>query len=128
MWDAIPPRLANAQQWVLWKFEWDAKRSAWLKVPYYVSGGRRTGDQGSDRDRERLATLPVVRRAFERASASAKPYTGIGFGFLPGDGLIGIDLDKCIDPDTGSGDGGRLARSAGHDTLRLRCRAGQRTR
>lgn len=101
VWDAIPARLANAQQWVLWKFEWDTKRSAWLKVPYYVSGGRRTGGQGSDRDRERLATLPVVRRAFERASASAKPYTGIGFGFLPGDGLIGIDLDKCLDPETG---------------------------
>jgi putative DNA primase/helicase len=101
VWDAIPARLAQAQQWVLWKFEWDTKRNAWLKVPYYVAGGRRTGDQGSDRDRERLATLPVVRRAFERAQGTPKPYTGIGFGFLPGDGLIGIDLDKCIDPDTG---------------------------
>lgn len=100
VWDTIPARLAQAQQWVLWKFEWDAKRSAWLKVPYYVQGGRRTGGQGDDRDRQRLATLPVVRRAFERAAGTDKPWTGVGFGFLPGDGLIGIDLDKCID-DTG---------------------------
>ena len=100
-WDTIPARLAQAQQWVLWKFEWDAKRSTWLKVPYYVQGGRRTGGQGDDRDRQRLATLPVVRRAFERAAGSDKPWTGVGFGFLPGDGLIGIDLDKCIDAETG---------------------------
>lgn len=101
VWDTIPARLAQAQQWVLWKFEWDAKRSAWLKVPYYVQGGRRTGGQGDDRDRMRLATLPVVRRAFERAAGTEKAWTGIGFGFLPGDGLIGIDLDKCFNPATG---------------------------
>ena len=101
VWDTIPARLAQAQQWVLWKFEWDAKRSAWQKVPYYVQGGRRTGGQGDDRDRQRLATLPVVRRAFERAATSDKPWSGVGFGFLPGDGLIGIDLDKCLDPDSG---------------------------
>ncbi|MFI8616501.1 VapE domain-containing protein [Acidovorax sp. NPDC077693] len=41
----------------------------------------------------------MVRRAFERAVGSEKPWTGVGFGFLPGDGLIGIDLDKCIDAD-----------------------------
>lgn len=101
VWDTIPARLAQAQQWVLWKFEWDVKRSAWLKVPYYVQGGRRTGGQGDDRDRQRLATLPVVRRAFERAAGTEKAWTGVGFGFLPGDGLIGIDLDKCFDPVTG---------------------------
>lgn len=100
-WDTIPARLATSQQWVLWKYEWDAKREAWLKVPYYVQGGRRTGGQGDDRDRQRLATLPVVRRAFERLAGTDKAWAGVGFGFLPGDGLIGIDLDKCIDADTG---------------------------
>ncbi|WFF83335.1 VapE domain-containing protein [Delftia tsuruhatensis] len=101
VWDSIPAELAQRQQWVLWKFEWDARRSAWLKVPYYVGGGRRSGDQGSDRDRQRLATLPVVRSAFERKQGLADAWSGIGFGFLPGDGLIGIDLDKHVDPATG---------------------------
>ena len=65
-WDGIPASMAQRQQWVLWKYEWDQRRDAWLKVPYYAMGGRRTGDQGSDRDRMRLSTLDVARRAFER--------------------------------------------------------------
>ncbi|EJE49590.1 putative P-loop ATPase [Acidovorax sp. CF316] len=101
VWKTIPAALADRQQWVLWKYEWDVKRSAWLKVPYYVAGGRRTGDQGSDRDRSRLATLPLARRAFEKAAGTASAWTGVGFGFLPDDGLIGIDLDKCRDLETG---------------------------
>lgn len=101
VWETIPAALANLQQWVLWKFEWDPKRNAWLKVPYYVMGGRRTGDQGSDRDRGRLATLAVARRAFEKAAGTPSAWTGVGFGFLPDDGLIGIDLDKCRDLETG---------------------------
>ncbi|WP_120966803.1 VapE domain-containing protein [Comamonas sp. lk] len=101
-WDKIPAELAQRQQWVLWRFEWDEKRSAWLKVPYYVGGGRRSGDQGSDRDRQRLATLPVVRTAFQRKEGLPDAWSGIGFGFLPGDGLIGIDLDKHVDPATGA--------------------------
>lgn len=101
-WDKIPAELAQRQQWVLWRFEWDEKRSAWLKVPYYVGGGRRSGDQGSDRDRQRLATLPVVRTAFQRKEGQPDAWSGIGFGFLPGDGLIGIDLDKHVDRETGA--------------------------
>ena len=84
-WDKIPAELAQRQQWVLWRFEWDEKRSAWLKVPYYVGGGRRSGDQGSDRDRQRLATLPVVRlqvarhRADRIAGAAKQVDTPIAF-------------------------------------------------
>ena len=98
LWDNIPASLAQRQQWVLWKFEWDAKRSAWLKVPYYAMGGRRAGGQGEDSDRMRLATLQVVRSAFDKRPGF---WTGVGFGFLPGDGLIGIDLDHHVDKDTG---------------------------
>ena len=101
-WEQVPAELALRQQWVLWRFEWDNKRSCWLKVPYYVAGGRRTGDQGSDRDRQRLATLAVARTAFERKQGHADGWSGIGFAFLPGDGLIGIDLDKHVDRETGA--------------------------
>jgi hypothetical protein len=43
---------------------------------------------------------------FERAMAAlqrqtANPYSGIGFAFLAGDGLIGIDIDNCFDQETG---------------------------
>lgn len=95
-WDNIPPSLATRQQWLLWKFERKEGQAKPGKIPYYVRGGRRTGGQGSDSDRERLATLEVARRAFERGG-----WSGVGFAFLPGDGLIGIDVDGAIDPETG---------------------------
>lgn len=96
VWESIPSELAARQQWLLWKYEWDEKRSAWLKVPYYPGGGRRAGDQGTDRDRMRLAVLQVARRVYERGG-----WSGIGFAFLPDDGLIGIDIDKQFDAETG---------------------------
>jgi putative DNA primase/helicase len=97
VWDNIPPELARMQQWLLWKFDTPKRGSVKpAKVPYYVLGGRRTGDQGGDRDRARLATLDVVRRAYEHGR-----WAGIGFAFLPGDGLIGIDIDGAIDTESG---------------------------
>lgn len=95
-WDVIPQELARRQQWLLWRFEQKPGAKKPAKMPYYVSGGRRTGDQGGDRDRQRLATLDVAHDAYRRGG-----WSGIGFAFLPGDGLIGIDLDDCLD-DTGA--------------------------
>jgi putative DNA primase/helicase len=95
-WDNIPSSLATRQQWLLWKFERKEGQAKPGKIPYYVRGGRRTGGQGTDGDRARLATLEVVRRAYERGD-----WSGIGFAFLPGDGLIGIDVDGAIDLTTG---------------------------
>ncbi len=94
LWANIPESLATRQQWLLWKFEAKAGQKKPGKIPYYVGGGRRTGGQGDDRDRMRLATLAVARRAFERGG-----WTGIGFCLLPGDGLVGIDLDGQLEPD-----------------------------
>lgn len=96
VWQDVPPLLAARQQWLLWKFEAKPGQAKPAKMPYYVAGGRRTGDQGSDRDRQRLATLDVARRAYERGG-----WSGVGFAFLPDDGLIGIDIDGAVDADTG---------------------------
>jgi primase-polymerase (primpol)-like protein len=68
-------------------------------VPYYANGNRRYGDQGSDKDRAQLVTLTHAMAALAVPRANA--FTGIGFAFLPDDGLIGIDIDKCIDAETG---------------------------
>lgn len=95
-WDNIPPELAQRQQWLLWKFEPKEGQDKPAKMPYYVRGGRRAGGQGEESDRQRLATLPVVRRAYERGN-----WSGVGFAFLPDDGLIGIDVDGAIDAATG---------------------------
>lgn len=96
LWAQIPAALAQRQQWLLWKFEAKPGQAKPAKMPYYVAGGRRTGDQGSDRDRHRLATLDVARQAYERGG-----WSGVGFAFMPGDGLVGIDIDGGVDAATG---------------------------
>jgi len=89
----IPSALAERPQWLVWRFEPGEKKPK--KMPYYVSGDRRTGVQGSDADRAALVPLAIA------VKRSAAGYSGVGFAFLPGDGLIGIDIDGCIDLETG---------------------------
>lgn len=96
--DAIPPTLAARAQWLVWRFESKPGDKKPRKVPYYVSGTRRTGEQGSDADRAALVDLPTARAAVDKAGTR---WTGVGFAFLPGDGLIGVDLDGMFDPATG---------------------------
>jgi putative DNA primase/helicase len=95
-WDAIPPELAQRPQWLLWRFEVKRGQSKPLKVPYWTTGVRRSGVQGSDGDRAKLGTLEQARLAYDQGG-----YSGVGFAFLPGDGLIGIDIDGAIDLETG---------------------------
>lgn len=99
--DVIPESLRNRAQWLIWRFEPNPKKpeGKLLKVPYYANGNRRFGGQGDAKDRAKLVTLDIALAALSRPSSA--PYNGIGFAFLPDDGLIGIDIDKCIDPESG---------------------------
>lgn len=96
VWDAIPELLASRPQWLLWRYEAKEGQVKPLKVPYWVTGARRGGEQGGEKDRSKLVTLAAAKAAYERGG-----YTGIGFAFLPCDGLIGIDIDGAINPETG---------------------------
>ena len=96
--DAIPESLAVLGQWLVWRFESKPGDKKPRKVPYYVSGARRTGEQGSDADRACLVDLASARLAVERGNGR---WTGVGFAFLPGDGLIGVDLDGMLDEASG---------------------------
>jgi predicted P-loop ATPase len=92
----LPEAMKALPQWLVWRseeYEGDKKPR---KVPYYVTGAKRRGGQGDAEDRARLCS-------FERAMEALKSdrWTGLGFAFLPGDGLIGIDIDGAIDPETG---------------------------
>ena len=94
--DRIPAALRERAQWLVWRFEQKDGEPKPRKVPYYANGARRTGQQGSDDDRARLVPFEHAYRAVD-----AGKFSGLGFAFLPGDGLIGIDLDNVIDPETG---------------------------
>lgn len=95
--DRVPSALRERPQWLVWRFEQKDGEPKPRKVPYYAGGGRRVGAQGDDADRKRLVSFD---RAFEAASGGR--YSGLGFAFLPDDGLIGIDLDNCIDAESGA--------------------------
>lgn len=95
---AVPVELRDRQQWLVWRYEpGESPEKKPRKMPYYADGGRRAGGQGSARDRSRLATFAAA-DVFARTGGD---FDGVGFAFLPGDGLVGIDLDGMIDPVSG---------------------------
>lgn len=92
-----PASLKSRPQWLVWKFEPGATPEAKpRKMPYYASGRRRSGTQGSAADRALLVTFDAAIAAAQRLKMD-----GIGFAFLPDDGLIGIDIDGAIDVESG---------------------------
>lgn len=93
---AIPDDLASRRQWLVWRFETKPGDKKPRKVPYYCNGKRRTGAQGSESDRASLFDLAAAKAAMVKGK-----YSGVGMALLPGDDLVGIDLDAMIDPDTG---------------------------
>lgn len=93
---SMPEAMTSLPQWLVWRFEtFDGDKKP-RKVPYYLNGKKRRGKQGADEDRAALATFEKVSSAL----ASGR-WDGIGFAFLPGDGLIGIDIDAAVNADTG---------------------------
>lgn len=80
--------MRERKQWLVWKLEQKPGDKKPRKVPYYAGGGRRVGDQGSDADRARLVDFDAIVARLRKGKVE-----GVGFAFLPGDGLIGIDID-----------------------------------
>lgn len=114
----IPAAMRDRQQWLVWRFVKKPGQDKASKVPYYVNGnlrgwpngqppkgadGKRVPteaqpqvDQGHELDRAALVTLGQATAALRSGR-----WAGLGFAFLPGDGLIGIDVDRAIDQETG---------------------------
>lgn len=94
---AVSAELAERKQWLVWGYRpGETEEKKYRKMPHYADGGRRAGGQGSEEDRRRLVTLAAAVNAVSRGD-----FDGVGFAFLPDDGLIGIDLDGMIDPESG---------------------------
>lgn len=84
--DSIPSSLKEAPRWVLWTYK--GSEGKWSKPPQMSSGGNaKTNDPNT------WTTFEEAMRAYETGKFS-------GIGFMLGDGLHGIDLDDCRNPET----------------------------
>ena len=92
----LPQAMQERRQWLLWRFEQFEGDKKPRKVPYWANGQKRKGKQGADADRAKLTDFDTALDTLEK-----RRFDGIGFAFLPGDGLIGIDIDGAIDTETG---------------------------
>jgi hypothetical protein len=88
---ATPAALRDRAQWVAWRYEEvDGRRT---KIPYNPRNGRRA--RSND---------PATWGTSEEAEAAVVMggYEGIGFMIHPADPFVGVDLDHCFDPQTGT--------------------------
>jgi putative DNA primase/helicase len=107
----MPTALLSRPQWLLWRFVLKKGGKKPSKLPYYVNGHSRGWPAGRPRDGVPTPEQPNVEQgheldraalvSFEQAikALESKRWDGLGFAFLPGDGLIGIDIDAAIDDD-----------------------------
>jgi primase-polymerase (primpol)-like protein len=83
----VPETLRELRRWVLWR--WVRIGVRWTKIPYTL-----TGQKASTAD-------PATWSEFEDAWSAMlrSPEWGLGFVIAAGDGITGIDLDKCLNAD-----------------------------
>ena len=86
----IPAELTNLSQWICWRLEPDPKGGKPRKVPYGPKSGRKASVTSPD-DRGTLAEAQAAKETYL--------FAGIGFVFTAGCGVIGVDIDHCIEQD-----------------------------
>jgi len=91
--DDLPVVLTALPQWLRWRWEWNAARGYWTKVPVCARSGR----NGSTTDPSTWGEIADVVSRLDRDEVD-----GIGFVFTASDPFCGIDLDHCRDPQTGA--------------------------
>ncbi len=87
----VPQCLRDLAQWVGWKYvERDGKQT---KCPVNAKGGGLAD-----------STDPATWATFDEALAAYRSdsLAGVGFVFTRGGGFSGVDLDSCLDPETGA--------------------------
>jgi len=87
--DALPDEIRSTSRAVVWKRERRNGKST--KVPY---------QPGRPAEHARVDD-PETWGAFDVALGNVEDGKADGVGFVLGDGIVGIDLDGCRDPETG---------------------------
>lgn len=87
--DKVPRELKEHARWAPWKAVWNDKRGKYDKIPCYPNG---TGI--STAKPERWASYRVALQAYE---GNKSHFAGVGYLMTGPHGIVGIDLDHCID-------------------------------
>jgi len=85
---SIPSELKDLHQWVCWK--WAARGGKWTKPPMQPDGRPASHSESST-----WVGFPQAWGTYEQGG-----FAGIGFVVTAEDPFVGIDLDKCRDPET----------------------------
>jgi primase-polymerase (primpol)-like protein len=91
--DGVPGALMSIAQWVGWRIKAPDKPGGKIgKVPVNPHTGR-----------DASTTDPSTWGTFDAALDAAQRHrlAGVGFVFTEASGVVGVDLDKCRNPDTG---------------------------
>lgn len=96
VYQTIPDELRQLDQWVAYKLEKRRTRNGVekrTKIPYSPLTGRKAS-----------TTDPATWAPFEYAldALDEEGYDGVGFVFDSSDPFTGVDLDGCVDPETGA--------------------------
>jgi len=91
--DEIPLVLTALPQWIRWRWEWNAARRYWTKIPVSARSAR----NASTTDPKTWGEFADVVSRLGRDEVD-----GVGIVFSAADPFCGIDVDKCRDPETGS--------------------------
>jgi putative DNA primase/helicase len=107
--DRIPTDLKARPQWVLWRGEDRIDpRTGEVKLnkipidPQTLRNADTTDPTTWETFDQCVAALPVALEEWEQDDPSAYRGGGLGFVFAADDSYTGVDLDHCVDPDTGA--------------------------
>jgi hypothetical protein len=88
-----PDDLKHLPGWLMWRLEEDESGKA-RKIPFYASGEKRAGQNGSPTDRAKLTTFEAARTA-----AARRGFDGVGLALMPEFGITVLDFDHCVHGD-----------------------------
>jgi hypothetical protein len=89
--DGIPERLKQRRGWLMWRYVLKADGSKWDKPPMQPNGTAAAST--------RAGTWVSWGEAW--AAYCSHEWDGVGYATDEADGVVGIDFDKAIDPDSG---------------------------
>lgn len=74
-------------QWVLWDYDQDAN-----KIPYCLVNGQRRKASSTNPD-----TWTSYDEACQQLEDNPDEFAGLGFVLVKGQGIVGVDVDDCLD-------------------------------